>query len=131
LSVLQIKTKIDKLSYSWFQTSQTGGQWYSDTSPFSIPWLVPIMYFCYDCICFKSTKRIGFCCFNFTTKNSFEGEAFFCGKKKFYEALKTCSKIELSLIKKLATPHSTPLVNFNMSNRGTLTEGEGSVQLTS
>jgi hypothetical protein len=21
-----------------FQTSQTGGQWYSDTSPFSIPW---------------------------------------------------------------------------------------------
>ncbi len=22
------------------QTSQTGGQWYSDTSPFSIPWLV-------------------------------------------------------------------------------------------
>jgi hypothetical protein len=26
------------LSYSWFQTNQTGGQWYSDTSPFSIPW---------------------------------------------------------------------------------------------
>jgi hypothetical protein len=23
------------------QTSQTGGQWYSDTSPFSIPWLRP------------------------------------------------------------------------------------------
>jgi hypothetical protein len=22
------------------QTSQTGGQWYSDTSPFSIPWFV-------------------------------------------------------------------------------------------
>jgi hypothetical protein len=22
------------------QTSQTGGQWYSDTSPFSIPWLI-------------------------------------------------------------------------------------------
>ncbi len=21
------------------QTSQTGGQWYSDTSPFSIPWM--------------------------------------------------------------------------------------------
>jgi hypothetical protein len=32
-SVLQIKT----LSYSLFQTSQTGGQQYSDTSPFSIP----------------------------------------------------------------------------------------------
>jgi len=28
-----------QLSYSWFQTSQTEGQWYSDTSPFSIPWL--------------------------------------------------------------------------------------------
>ncbi len=27
-----------KYPYSWFQTSQTGGQWYSDTSPFSIPW---------------------------------------------------------------------------------------------
>jgi hypothetical protein len=26
------------MSYSWFQTSQTGGQWYSDTSTFSIPW---------------------------------------------------------------------------------------------
>ncbi len=25
------------LSYSWFQTSQTGGQWFSGTSPFSIP----------------------------------------------------------------------------------------------
>jgi hypothetical protein len=25
------------LSYSLFQTSQTGGQWYSDTYPFSIP----------------------------------------------------------------------------------------------
>ncbi len=22
------------------QTCQTGGQWYSDTSPFSIPWLI-------------------------------------------------------------------------------------------
>ncbi len=27
-----------QMSYSWFQTSQTGGQPYSDTSPFSIPW---------------------------------------------------------------------------------------------
>jgi len=32
------KNKNCQLSYSWFQTSQTGGQWYSDTSPFSIPW---------------------------------------------------------------------------------------------
>ncbi len=27
------------MSYSLFQTIQTGGQWYSDTSPFSISWL--------------------------------------------------------------------------------------------
>jgi len=33
------KNKNCRLSYSWFQTSQTGGQRYSDTSPFSIPWL--------------------------------------------------------------------------------------------
>jgi hypothetical protein len=31
------KNKNCKLSFSWFQTSQTGGQWYSVTSPFSIP----------------------------------------------------------------------------------------------
>ncbi len=36
-SVLQIKTKNYQLPYSWFQTSQTGGQCCSDTSPFSIP----------------------------------------------------------------------------------------------
>ncbi len=29
--------------YSWFQTSQTGGQRYSDIHPFSIPWFVPGM----------------------------------------------------------------------------------------
>jgi len=33
------KNKNCHLSYSKFQTSQTRGQWYSDTSPFSIPWL--------------------------------------------------------------------------------------------
>ncbi len=33
------KNKKCQLPYSWFQTSQTGGQWYSDTSPFSIPCL--------------------------------------------------------------------------------------------
>ncbi len=32
------KNKICELSYSWFQISQTGGQQYSDTSPFRIPW---------------------------------------------------------------------------------------------
>ncbi len=31
------KNKNCQLSYSRFQTSQTGGQWYSDTSPYSIP----------------------------------------------------------------------------------------------
>jgi hypothetical protein len=35
------KNKNFQLSYSWFQTSQTGGQQYSDISPFSIPWFVP------------------------------------------------------------------------------------------
>ncbi len=38
-SVLQIKTKNCQFSYNSFQTSQTGGQQYSDTPPFSIPWL--------------------------------------------------------------------------------------------
>ena len=32
------KNKNCQLSYSGFQTSQTGGQQYSDTSPFSILW---------------------------------------------------------------------------------------------
>ncbi len=31
------KNKNYQLSYRGFQTSQTGSQWYSDTSPFSIP----------------------------------------------------------------------------------------------
>ncbi len=31
------KNKNYQLSHNWFQTSQTGGQWYGDTSPFSIP----------------------------------------------------------------------------------------------
>jgi hypothetical protein len=33
------KNKNCQLCYSWFQTSPTGGQLYSDTCPFSIPWL--------------------------------------------------------------------------------------------
>ncbi len=32
------KNKNRQLSYSWFQRGQTGSQWYSNTSPFSIPW---------------------------------------------------------------------------------------------
>jgi hypothetical protein len=31
------KNKNCQLSYTLFQTSQTGGHWYNDTSPFSIP----------------------------------------------------------------------------------------------
>jgi len=31
------------LSYSPFLTSQTGGQQYSDTSPFSVPWFSPYL----------------------------------------------------------------------------------------
>jgi hypothetical protein len=38
------KNKNCHLSYSCFETSQTGVQWYSDSSPFSIPWLDPIIY---------------------------------------------------------------------------------------
>ncbi len=33
------KNKNCQLSCSWLQTSQTGVQWYNDTSPFSIPWV--------------------------------------------------------------------------------------------
>ncbi len=33
-----------QLPYSCFQTSQTGGQWYNDTSPFSIPCLLYWQY---------------------------------------------------------------------------------------
>ncbi len=40
LVCLANKSKNCQSSYSWFQTSQTGGQQYSDTSPFSIPWLL-------------------------------------------------------------------------------------------
>jgi hypothetical protein len=36
LSVLQIN-KNCQLSHSWFQTSQSGGQWYSDTPPLVFP----------------------------------------------------------------------------------------------
>ncbi len=33
------------------QTSQTGGQWYSDTYPFSVPWIELKNYY-YSAICF-------------------------------------------------------------------------------
>jgi len=33
------KNKNCHLSYSWFQTSKTGGEWYSDTSSFKFPGL--------------------------------------------------------------------------------------------
>jgi hypothetical protein len=38
----------DNFCFYWqnrlIQTSQTGGQWYSDTSPFSILWFLPSFY---------------------------------------------------------------------------------------
>jgi len=37
LVCLANENKNCQLSYSAFQTNQTGGQWYSDTSPFSTP----------------------------------------------------------------------------------------------
>ncbi len=40
LVLITNKNKNCQLSYSWFRTSQTEGQRYSDTSPFSIPCLV-------------------------------------------------------------------------------------------
>jgi hypothetical protein len=47
------KNKKCQLSYSWFQTSQTGGQWYSDTSPFSIP----VSRVCFQCQ--PEPRRVG------------------------------------------------------------------------
>jgi len=46
------------VSYSWFQTSWTVGQWYSDTSPFSIPWCTLL---CTDLGCLISTLDVIFC----------------------------------------------------------------------
>jgi hypothetical protein len=34
-----------------FQTGQTGGQWYSDTSPFCIPWMSILAYYVCVCVC--------------------------------------------------------------------------------
>ncbi len=38
LAVSQLTIFAFYLQNRLIQTSQTGGQWYSDTSPFSIPW---------------------------------------------------------------------------------------------
>jgi hypothetical protein len=42
-SVLQIKTKIVSCHTADSKPVKTGGQQYSDTSPFSIPWLLPYL----------------------------------------------------------------------------------------
>ncbi len=42
------KNKNCQSSYSWFQTSQTGGQWYSDISPFSVPCHNASLFVTYD-----------------------------------------------------------------------------------
>ncbi len=45
------------------QTSQTGGQWYSDASPFSIPWSNSILTLSqsgpFNLICFKVILKVG------------------------------------------------------------------------
>ncbi len=50
LPVLKIKTKKCQYSYNWFQTSQTGGQLYSDTSPLVFPGLslFTVLIYVYD-----------------------------------------------------------------------------------
>ncbi len=50
------------------QTSQTGGQWYSDTSPFSIPWLN------YAEILGKDAHT---CKINLTKKKKFRAKSFY------------------------------------------------------
>ncbi len=45
------KNKNCQLSHSWLQTSQTGGQQYNDTSPFSIP--------CYNQCCYFTFIWLG------------------------------------------------------------------------
>jgi hypothetical protein len=42
------------------QTSQTGGQWYSDTSPFSIPWIKPNRFFTVYVLKVHNIKRVVF-----------------------------------------------------------------------
>ncbi len=52
------------MSYCWFQTGQTGGQLYSDTSPFSIPYYSQytgrhiLAHFCQTLIAIKQSKII-------------------------------------------------------------------------
>jgi hypothetical protein len=43
----------DNLQNRLIQTSQTGGQWYNDTSPFSIPWLYVSDIYEIDYICHR------------------------------------------------------------------------------
>ncbi len=46
------------LQNTLIQTSQTGGQWYNDTSPFSIPWAY--IYGCDDeCFVLKTFDNLG------------------------------------------------------------------------
>ncbi len=50
------------MSYIWFQTSQTGGQQYSDTSPFSIPWgkyhwTIDLLFDWFWLVCFENKNK--------------------------------------------------------------------------
>ncbi len=54
------KNKNWQLSYSWFQTSQTGGQQYSDTYPFSIPWNLKLIFKDFAIGCLKIWGKAAF-----------------------------------------------------------------------
>ncbi len=59
LVCLANKDKNCQLSHSWFQTSQTGGQWYSDTSPFSIPCLVSLSSYTFSSLLTLWENKLG------------------------------------------------------------------------
>jgi hypothetical protein len=83
----------DNLCFYWqnglIQTSQTGGQWYSDTSPISIPWL--ILKFC-AVLNVKKTYRHNLLAF--VAGRSFHPSLMFVGKAgslPYVGAPKRCS----------------------------------------
>jgi hypothetical protein len=55
-SVRQLTIFVFYLQNRLIQTGQTGGQWYSDTSPFSIPWLITSINFAANLVMFMFSK---------------------------------------------------------------------------
>jgi len=100
------KNKNCRLSYSWFQISQTGGQLYSDTSPFSIP-----------CLDVQQTLKGGFGWNQRRQKRSFESWEFEWVSES--EDQETIGHLPLKLILQLAhqwESSSTSLWNMCRSN---------------